>query len=228
MAGDLSRGGSPDTVPPIVAAYVADLEARIPGWRRARRSALAELADGLHDATTVYCSRGMDPEGAAARAVHDCGPPSVVAAEFVAVLTDGQARRTALTLLLTGPLVGVLWLVTLEPGQAPDATLRRMPALGVLVAVAAAAGVLALLATGPGIRGLPIECPAPCRAAATACAAAAAADVIVLATATLSALEQPSATRWMPGLIAGSASLVRFTLTQRVARRDLFSSPVGA
>jgi hypothetical protein len=149
---------------------------------------------------------------------------SVVALDFADLLATGQARRTARTLLLTGPVIGVLWLLTLAPGQAPNALLLRIPALGLVVVSGLVAALLALVPGGPGghLRHLRL---APCRAAAAACAAAAVCDIVVLVTATLSALEQHLTTRWAPGLIAVTASLLRLTLTQRVARRDLLRSP---
>ncbi|MDQ2758050.1 MAG: hypothetical protein M3Y71_16100 [Actinomycetota bacterium] len=225
MARHLSLGGSTDSMPPPVADYLRDIEARIPRWPLARRSALEELADGLRDAVIHYRSRGLNPEAAAERAVRDCGPASTVAAEFVQVLATGQARRTALALLLSGPLIGFLWLATLVPGQPPGVLLLRIPVLGLLAVTAGVTCLLTLLATGPAIRWLPKACPGPRRAAATACAAASAADVVVLSTAIFLSYGQLSGTRWMPGLIALSASLLRLTLTQRVARRDLMSSP---
>jgi hypothetical protein len=220
VAGDLN---SPAPQPPsvVLAGYVADVDDRIPGWRRGRRSALRELADGLDDAAAHYRGLGLDPAAAAARAVQDCGPPAVVAAEFTTMLATRQARCTALALLLTGPLIGVLWLATLTPEQAPDALLRRVPVLGFLILSAVAAGLLTLAATGPASRWLPDMVCSPCRATAAACALAAVADVVVLTYATWSTLEQPSATRWLPGLIAAGASLLRFGLTQRIALRDL-------
>lgn len=57
-----------------------------------------------------------------------------------------------------------------------------------------------------------------------ACAATAICDILVLATATHWALEQPETTPWMPSMVAVTASLLRLTLTQRVARRDLLAS----
>ena len=150
---------------------------------------------------------------------------SVVALDFADLLATGQARRTARTLLLTGPVIGVLWLLTLAPGQGPSALLLHTPALGLLVVSALVAALLALVPGGPGGRVLPHLRLAPCQAAAAACAAAAVCDIVVLVTATLSALEQHLTTRWAPGLIAVAASLLRLTLTQRVARRDLLRSP---
>jgi hypothetical protein len=221
VAGDLTPGRP--TKPPsvLLADYLADVEARMPGRGRGRRFALMELADGLDDAVAHYRVLGMNPDTAAARAVRDCGPPSVVAAEFTTVLATGQARRIALALLLTGPLIGLLWLMTLAPGQGPQALLLRVPLLVVLVVVAVAAGVLTMAATGPAIRWLPELGRAPRRATATACAAAAVSDIAVITFAIWSALEEPSDVRWMPGLIAVAASLLRFTLTQRIALRDL-------
>jgi hypothetical protein len=205
----------------VLADYVADVDSRIPGWRRSRRTALRELADGLDDAAAHYRGLGVHPAAAAARAVQDCGPPAVVAAEFTTMLATRQARYTALALLMTGPLVGVLWLATLTPEQGPDALLRRVPVLGFLILSALAAGLVTLAATGQASRWLPEDFPSPCRATAAACALAAAADVVVLSYATWSTLEQPSGTRWLPGLIAAGASLLRFGLTQRIALRDL-------
>lgn len=54
-------------------------------------------------------------------------------------------------------------------------------------------------------------------------AAAAICDILVLATATHWALEQPETTPRMPRMVAVTASLLRLTLTQRVARRDLLA-----
>lgn len=220
MAGDLNPPAQP---PPsvVLAEYVADVGARIPRWRRGRRAALGELADGLDDAAAHYRGLGIDPGVAAARAVLDCGPPAVVAAEFTTMLATRQARHTALALLVTGPLVGVLWLATLTPEQGPEALLRRVPVLGFLILFAVTAGLLTLAATGQASRWLPEIFPSPCRATAAACALAAAADVVVLTYATWSTLEQPSATRWLPGVIAAGASLLRFGLTQRIALREL-------
>jgi hypothetical protein len=225
VAGDLRSTGPATPASALLAAYVAEVEARIPGWRRARRSALVELADGLDDAAALYRGLGVNADTAAARAVQECGPSSVVAAEYTRVLATGQARRTAVALLATGPLVGLLWLQALTPGQRPDALLLRVPVLAVLVATALGAGALTVAATGPAARWLPGRPSAlfhaPRRATATACAAAAVSDLLILTFATWSVLAQPSGLRWMPGLVAAAASLLRFTITQRIARRDL-------
>jgi hypothetical protein len=209
---------------PMVRSYLLDVEAGIPRWCRGRRRAMAELADGLEDATSHYYARGMDLQTAAARAVEECGPAQLVASEFAAVLANRQARLTALTVLLTGPLVGVLWLTALAPGRTPDALLLRFPVLGGLVMATVVSGLLTVLATGPGPEWLPAVTLRPRRTAAAACAAAALCDVIVLTIAAL-AVVGPSGLPLMPGIAAGGASLVRLILAQRVARRDLLLQP---
>lgn len=211
-------------ISPLVDSYLRDVEAGIPQWRRGRRRAMAELADGLDDATNHYCSEGMDLEAAAARAVEESGPAQLVASEFGAVLANRQARLTALTVLLTGPLVGVLWLTVLAPGRAPDALLLRFPVLAGLVMATVVAGVLTVLATGPSPEWLPPVTLSPRRTAAAACATVALCDVVVLTIAALAAADR-SGVPLMPGLAAAAASLVRLILAQRVARRDLLLQP---
>lgn len=136
------------------------------------------------------------------------------------MLATRQARYTALALLLTGPVVGAL-LTTPTRGQGPDALLQRVRVLGFLILSAVAADLVTLAATGPASRWLPEIVPSPCRATAAACALAEADDVVVLTYATWATLEQPSATRWLPRLIAAGARLLRFGITQRIALRDL-------
>jgi hypothetical protein len=221
MRRHLSGGHGAEVTPPPVAEYLRELETLIPGRLHGRDSALAELADGLRDAAEHYRSRGMDPDAAAARAVLDCGSTPLIASEFATVLAAGHARRTALVLLATGPVVGVLWLMTLVPGRTPDALLMRYPVLGMLVFASVTCALLTMLTTGSAIRWLPQIHLAPCRMAAAACAAAATGDLLLLFVAARSALGPASSVAWMPGLMACAASLVRLTLTQRVARRDL-------
>lgn len=211
-------------ISPLVGSYLRDVEAEIPQWRRGRRRAMAELADSLEDATNHYCSEGMDLEAAAARAVEESGPAQLVASEFAAVLANRQARLTALTVLLTGPLVGVLWLTVLAPGRAPDALLLRFPVLAGLVVATVMAGVLTVLATGPSPEWLPPVTLSPRRTAAAACATVALCDVVVLTIAALAAAGR-SGVPLMPGLAAAAASLARLILAQRVARRDLLLQP---
>jgi hypothetical protein len=94
----------------VLGSYLAEIADRLIGPARARRDILAELAAGLADATDAYRSAGLDPDQAVRAAITEFGRPEQVADGFRAELTAAQARRTALTLLRTGPLVGLLWL----------------------------------------------------------------------------------------------------------------------
>jgi hypothetical protein len=208
-------------LPPAAAVHLAAIAAAVPGRGRARRAALAELADGLTDAVDHYRSQGLTLEAAAATAVRECGPADVVAAAFERALEPRRARQTALTLLATGPAIGVLWLITLVPGQRPDALLLGHPALGAIVIVVIAASLTVVAMTGPGSRWMPCLRLDPRRIAAFACAGAALCDVLVLATAGVAVLSHETALPWMPGVLAAAASLTRFTVTQQVARRGL-------
>lgn len=219
MAGDLTWPGSAGDLTPSVKYYLRDIEARIPRWPRARREVLAELADGLRDATEYYLDRGMSREHAAARAVRDSGPAPVVADAVTEVLSAGQARLTAATLLVTGPVIGLLWLAALVPGRPPSDLLLQRPGIGALVIAAVLFEGLTVLATGSA-SGLPLPNMAPARTAAVACGATAICDVSLLAM-TASILTNSSAHLGVFALLAGAASAVRFALTQRVAWRDL-------
>jgi hypothetical protein len=217
VAGGLRRRAGTQ-VPDAVAAYLDEVEAAMPP-RRASRAALAELADGLADATEHHLARGAAPAAAAARAVDECGPASVVAARFADVLTTHDARRTATTLLFTGPAVGLLWLVALVPGRTPDVLLSRLPLLPVLVAVAAAAGALTIRATGHSPSRLLREQLTAVRTAATACTAAAICDVVVISAAI--AVAAPSASA-RPAVVAAAAavSLTRLALALGFLKRN--------
>ena len=64
---------------------------------------------GLLDATDAYRDAGLPAARAAAAAIGEFGDPRQVAAAFRPELAISQARRVALTLLATGPLIGLLW-----------------------------------------------------------------------------------------------------------------------
>ena len=120
----------------LVEDYLAEVGARLPGPARERASILAELRGGLLDTVDAYRDAGVSAAGTAAAAhasadtatadataahaaadtaadvaaaIEEFGDPGLVAAAFGPGLALGQARRVALTLLVTGPLVGLLW-----------------------------------------------------------------------------------------------------------------------
>jgi hypothetical protein len=118
---------SGQAVPPTVAeqladAYLAGVATRLPGPSRARGGIIAELRAGLLDATGAHHHAGLPVGSAAAPAVSEFGDPRQVAAAFRPGLAISQARRVALTLLATGPLIGLLWVATAWPATSASAT----------------------------------------------------------------------------------------------------------
>jgi hypothetical protein len=67
-----------------------------------------ELRDGLLEAVEAYQARGRALQEAIAAAIAEFGDPHIVAEAFGPELAAVQARRVALGLLATGPLVGSL------------------------------------------------------------------------------------------------------------------------
>ena len=95
---------------PAVEGYLAEVTTRLPGSVRARTGIVAELRSGLLDATDAHRSAGLPQAEAALAAIREFGDPVQVAVGFRAEIAAGQARRVAVTLLVTGPLVGLLWI----------------------------------------------------------------------------------------------------------------------
>ena len=138
-------------------AYLADLALRLCGPRRRRDAILAELRDGLHHATEAHTAAGLTPAQAAAAAINQFGHPQAVADAFAGELATVYARRTIAWYIATGPLVGIWWLLLLQPQPWRTgliALLAAIPALPLIaLAIATAAGTFAT--TGRLMRWLP-------------------------------------------------------------------------
>jgi hypothetical protein len=91
-----------------VADYLAAVAARLSGPVAARVRTTDELRDGLLKAVEAYQARGRALQEAIAAAIAEFGDPHIVAEAFGPELAAVQARRVALGLLATGPLVGSL------------------------------------------------------------------------------------------------------------------------
>ena len=153
---------------PAVEGYLAEVATRLPGLVRARTGIVAELRSGLLDATDAHRSAGLPQAEAALAAIREFGDPVQVAVGFRAEVAASQARRVAVTLLVTGPLVGLLWIATamashlsiplappwpwtgLSPGLSVSFYL-----IAVAVAVTAWAATVGIATTGR----LPAGCP---------------------------------------------------------------------
>ena len=112
------------TSDPAVEGYLSDVAAGLPGPRQARGDIIAELRSGLLDAIDARRSAGLTAQAATEAAITEFGSPRQVASAFRPHLAMIQARRTALALAVTGPLIGLLWAAA---ALASHITLRHAP-----------------------------------------------------------------------------------------------------
>jgi hypothetical protein len=150
-----------------ITEYLDELSARLLGPRRRRAQILAELRDGLNQATEEHLAAGMSAQQAQTAAVAQFGSPPAVADAFAGELATAYARRTLALYVLTGPLVGIWWLFLLQPDPWRAGLIALLAAIPVLplviIAIATAAGTLA--STGRLMRWLPEAAPGPALAA---------------------------------------------------------------
>lgn len=93
----------------LIDAYVAELASRLPA------NAVPELADGLLETWHHHLGQGMPPTEAARAAIAEFGTPTQITDAFTA---HAPGRRTARTLLATGPIFGACWGTSLVAGRA--------------------------------------------------------------------------------------------------------------
>ena len=183
MASHHLTAGHPGSIS-AVERYLGDLAAQLlPGPHATRTRVLAEIRDGLTDTIDAHLAERMPPDAAATAAISEFGDPTTIAGSFADELTTASARRTIAAFILTGPLVGIWWLLLLHPAPWRSgvlAALIAIPALPLIpVAIATAAGTFAT--TGRLMRWLPETTATRALTAATAIAAiCVAADLTVL------------------------------------------------
>jgi hypothetical protein len=191
----------------VVAAYLDELGARLCGPRRRREQILAELRDGLDHATDQYVNAGMSAQQAQAAAVAQFGSPEAVADAFEGELATANAPRTTALYVITGPLVGIWWLLLLQPDPWRAGLIALLAAIPVLplimLALATAGGTLA--STGRLMRWLPEATPRQALAAAAVIA-----GLCIGGDLTMIALFIASGTPMRPlAIIAVAASMIR-------------------
>jgi hypothetical protein len=208
----------------VLEGYLAELAAGLAGPRPARAAIVAEVADGLLDATAAHQARGLSPAAAAGAAVAEFGNAGLVAAGFASELAAQTGRRVGLGLLATGPLVGLAWLgmalgnaAALEP-RLPAGLVVVPVVFGVVLAVAVPAAVVSVLATGRLARWLPIGAGVAPTAAGLAAALCVAGDLLLLAGLLAWALTM-AWLAWPLVVMAAAASATRLTVAGRAARR---------
>jgi hypothetical protein len=156
----------------VFASYLSNLAAQLCGPRRRREAILAELRDGLDQASEDCIAAGLPPDQAAAAAITQFGTPEAVADAFGGELATAYARRTIALFVATGPLVGIWWLLLLHPSPWRTGLIALLAAIPVIplivIAIATAGGTLAT--TGRLMRWLPETGPRRALAATTAIA----------------------------------------------------------
>lgn len=220
----------------LVEDYLAEVGARLPGPARERADIIAELRDGLLDAVDAYRDAGLDPADmadAAAAAIGEFGDPGRIAAAFGPGLALSQARRVALTLLVTGPLVGLLWGTAATASHigsrhvppwhwvgALPGSLMVFP-LAAAIAIAVWTALFTVAATGRATRWLPDRPRLAPGTAAVAGFGAAAADVALFVLLASQLTVAPGVLAAAPAAAAAAASATRLFLAGRAARRCL-------
>jgi HAAS domain-containing protein len=231
MAGTHLSPSEQPTSRDAVADYLSTVGAQLPGPPATRTRIIDELRDGLVEALEVHVAQGSSPQEATAAAIAEFGDPRMVAKAFAPELAAVQARRVAIGLLITGPLVGSAWIAAVAFNALPPWRYEltgpwlALPLAGLALTVACPALGLTVVATGRLGRRLDggfARRPAlPPTAAAVAGLAAVLADLTLLAIAGGQALAAPRLQIWAPVIVAASASLIRITLAGRAARRCL-------
>ena len=159
-------------------AYSRDLATRLRGPHRRREQIRAELRDGLDHAVSNHIANGLTEAEAVRAAISEFGAPEAVADAFAGELATAHARRTIAAYVITGPLVGIWWLLLLHPHPWHTGAIALLVAIPVipLIAIAIAAAATVLATTGGLIRWIPEANP---RTALTATIAIAALVLIV-------------------------------------------------
>jgi hypothetical protein len=221
---------------PAVEGYLADVAAGLPGPARAQAGILAELRSGLLDAADAYQSAGDPSAQAAAAAITEFGDPGEIAGGFRAEIAAGQARRVAVMLLVTGPLVGLAWLAEAAAGHPgvglglpgewaalfpPPGLLAVAIAVAIAVAVTAWGALGGIASTGRLTRWLPDRPRRAPTAAAVAGLGAVGADALGLVLLTAQLATVPGKLSPVLAAAAAAASLARLMFAGRAARRCL-------
>ena len=183
--------------PRLIRDYRAALAKRLPD------EIVEELTDGLEQTYQRHLSTGLAPHDAAHAAISEFGDADTLTALFAA---GSPARRAALALLYTGPLVGGCWATLLITTRAWDWPVPVPVRSGLALLLGTVILLLAFTACTASYR----------RARHTATAACA--GLIALDATLGTALLVPSAAHgWL--LMLAAAGAARITFSARALRR---------
>ena len=227
--GPVQSGGGP-----TVESYLAAITARLPGPARSRAGIVDELRSGLLDAADAHRSAGLPPAEAARAATREFGDPRQVADGFRAEIAARQARRTSISLMAGGPLVGALWVVAAltshlgmhlgSPWHWPELSpvlTAGIHVVAVVIVAAAWAALAGFAVTGRLTRWLPARPGRGPTVAGIAGFGAAGADLVMLSLLAGQLAIAPGKLSPLPIALAAAASLARLTLATRAAHQCL-------
>jgi hypothetical protein len=178
----------------LIDDQLAQLRSQLP------EAAVEELADGLLATYEHHLASGLDPAAAAAAAIDEFGHPGEIVAAFV---RQSPGRRTALALLITGPLFAACWGPSLYLMRAWAWPIPRVATVAFMLLLAAVAMTLLMAATSQGSY------------ARARVAVVGATGLLLLDTAALAAIVFAAPTLIWLMAFASTASLTRITLTTR-------------
>lgn len=220
-----------------IEAYLAEVSTRLSGPSRTRSDIVAELRGGLLDATDAYRSAGLLAAEALAAATAEFGEPRTIAAAFGPELGLARARRTALVLIATGPLIGLLWAAAVLTsrigagggppwtwGGLPMGSRLAVPAVAFAVVLSVVAALMVVTTTGRLTRWVGPKAHLAPAVATVASFGATAADAIILVLLAIQLTISPATLSPWPVAAAAMASLIRFSLAGNAGRRCLAAS----
>jgi hypothetical protein len=142
----------------MIEAFVAELDDTLRGPRSVKADMLAEVRDGLLDATEAYKDSGLDEDVAQRQAVADFGAVPEVAADYQVELGLSQGRRTGLLISVVLAAQPVAWHLLLRlVGQQGESTTTYLTVNAIVRWTGVAAmvgGLLTVIALGIGTRYL--------------------------------------------------------------------------
>jgi len=215
----------------VIDAYVEQVVAGLPGPARERADMIAELHSGLLDALDAHRHGGLPDDLAAAAATAEFGEPRVIAATFRSELGARLARRCALTLASTGPVVGLLWTASAmashigmphalpweEGAPSGSATVVRLLLAALLVTAVGALVTIAV--TGRLAARRPGRTRVAPAAAVISGYGAVIVDVTVFSLLAIQLASAPGGLAPVPVAGAAAASVARLLLAWRAAQR---------
>jgi hypothetical protein len=216
----------------LLATYLDELFAALPGSRRARRDAMVEMQGGLLDAVETKRQTGLPMAEAVKKAIAEFGSAREVVAAYRPELAVGHARRVALTILASGSVVAMAWAVAavrshhfgIRPGPPwHSAGLTSGSNLVFHLAIVAlllagAVAVSTVVTSGRLTRWRPCRPKVTATRAAAASFAAAAADVAVMSFLATQAISAPGSLSPIPVAVAGIATAAQLALARRAVR----------